>query len=605
MEDRSLLILYGSETGCAQDVAENLGRQARRRHFNTKVYAMDEYDKSQLLDETIVIFVCSTTGQGAEPTNMKRFWRFLLRKNLPNDILSNIDCAVIGLGDSSYRKFNYPAKKLYRRLIQLGANMVIDRADCDDQHYQGLDGAFIPWAKKLWNILLEKYPTKKPILSDDVLLPPNFKMEFLSEDEENNHKDTRCVAPQKLLPGEFNLTVKENKRITATDHFQDVRHIEVTCEDEKFHYDPGDIAVIPPQNLPGEVDLFLEFMGWTEHADKIVRFIPSSDNVKLPTHWPDKIRFKDIFIYHLDLFGVPRRSFFEMLAYFATDDLNHAERLREFASPEGQEDMWAYSARPRRTIAEVLYDFQPFHIPFDYILDLFPSLQPRSFSIASCLEVHAGNSDSINDSVHTKKKEMQLFVAVVKYKTKMRRIRRGVFTKWLSTWQPGDTIARVRILKGTMSLPPSSDIPLIAIGPGTGLAPMRSFLEHRIEIQQAKENMLILGCRHHDKDYYYREQWERYVERGQLVLFTAFSRDQEQKVYVQDKIRENGKQIWDWIEHKQAKVVLSGSMDKMPGQVAFAFKEVFMKEGGLNAEEAEIYFGNMTKTGQYQEECWN
>ncbi|KAF1803033.1 hypothetical protein FB192DRAFT_1366124 [Mucor lusitanicus] len=579
--DRSLLILFGSETGCAQDVAENLARQARRRHFKTRVVAMDDYDKSQLVEEKLVFFVCSTTGQGIEPANMKKFWKFLLRKNLPNDILSDLDCAVLGLGDSSYRKFNYPSKKLYKRLLQLGANMIVDRGDCDDQHYLGLDGAFVPWAKNLWDVVLEKYPASEPLIPDDVLLPPSFRMEFITDGQ---------AQPQTTLAEEFNLVVRKNERITAADHFQDVRHIELACTDQDFKYEPGDIAVITPQNLVQDVDLFFEQLGWTEHADKLIRFTPFDEFHTLPAHWPSVMTFRDLFVYFLDVFGVPRRSFFEMLAYFTTDE-NHTERLREFASPQGQEDMWAYCARPRRHIGEVLFDFKPFDIPFDYMLDLFPQLQPRSFSIASSLNVHP--------------KSMELCVAVVKYKTKMRKIRRGVFTKWMSTWEEGDVIPRVRIAKGTMTLPPSQDIPLIAIGPGTGVAPMRSFLEERIVEQGATQNVLLFGCRYHDKDFYFADQWKEYEQNGQLVLLTAFSRDQDSKVYVQDKIRQHSELLWDLIENQQAKVVLSGSLDKMPGEVAYAFKQIFMKEGGLDAAEAEGYFSDMIKSGQYQEECWN
>lgn len=114
--------------------------------------------------------------------------------------------------------------------------------------------------------------------------------------------------------------------------------------------------------------------------------------------------------------------------------------------------MWAYCMRPKRTIAEVLFDFKPVEIPFDYLLDLFPQLKPRSFSIASSLSVHPH--------------QLELCVAIVKYKTKLRKVRRGVMTKWLATLNPGDTVSGVKIMKGTMNLPPSLDIPLIAIGPG-------------------------------------------------------------------------------------------------------------------------------------------
>ncbi|KAI8393659.1 uncharacterized protein BYT42DRAFT_551807 [Radiomyces spectabilis] len=585
--DRSLLILYGSETGSAQDVAENIGRQARRRRFRIRVLAMDDYDKLQLVNEKLVIFVCSTSGQGDEPANMKKFWRFLLRKNLPHDILSHLDCAVFGLGDSSYRKFNYPSKKLYKRLTQLGANMLCERGDGDDQHYQGVDGGLSPWLKDLWQNIMRKYPLPMgtELIPDDVLLPPSVRIEFLSGDGKDR---MASFVQQQREPGEYDLIVKQNQRITAEDHFQDVRHVILSDPSEQLAYEPGDVAVITPRNIPQDVDAFLELMGWTEYADRHLQLHPAQDH-QIPTHWPSVMTFRDLFVNCLDIFGVPRRSFFEMLAYFTKDE-NHTERLREFNTPEGLDDMWAYCQRPRRTIAEVLFDFKPVDIPFDYMLDLFPPLQPRSFSIASSLKAHPN--------------EIHLCVAIVKYKTVLRRIRRGVLTKWLSSLQPEDTIERIRIAKGTMKLPPSSDIPLIAIGPGTGIAPMRSFIEERIK-NNAKDNVLFFGCRYRDKDYHYREEWEKYVADGSLTVFTAFSRDQEEKLYVQDRIRENASLVWYLIDKCQAKVILSGSADKMPKEVAYAFKQVFMSQGGLDAAAAEEYFDKMSKTGQYQEECWS
>lgn len=463
----------------------------------------------------------------------------------------------------------------------MGATLLIERGDCDDQHYMGLDGEFIPWSKKLWDTVKEQFPSTEPAIPDDVLLPPSFKLEFLSEEViTSGHPIT--------LPGEFNLTLQENKRITASDHFQDVRHIKLTCDDEDFNYEAGDIAVMMPQNLVKDVNIFLEQIGWSEYADQSIRILPNNEDFTLPPHWPSTMTFRDLFVYYLDIFGVPRRSFFEMLAYFTSDE-NFTEKLREFASPEGQDDLWSYCMKPRRTIFEILFDFKPFHIPFDYLLDLFPQLQPRSFSIASSLCAHP--------------KTMELCIAIVKYKTNLRSIRRGVFTKWLSQLEENQVISRVRITKGTLNLPPSSEIPLIAIGPGTGIAPMRSFLEERIE-SGATANLLIFGCRYANKDFYYKTQWEEYVKQDQLILWAACSRDQEKKIYVQDKIRENGEILWEWIEEGGAKVLLSGSSDKMPNDVAFALKQVFMKYGGLNVEEAESYFSTMYKTGQYQEECW-
>lgn len=111
---RSLLVLYGSQTGTAQDTAERVGREAKRFHFDVRVLAMDDYDVRQLIQEPVVVFVASTTGQGEEPDNMKGFWRFLLRKSLPSDSLQAVLYGVLGLGDSSYQKFNFVGKKLHK-----------------------------------------------------------------------------------------------------------------------------------------------------------------------------------------------------------------------------------------------------------------------------------------------------------------------------------------------------------------------------------------------------------------------------------------------------------------------------------------------------------
>ncbi|KAI8144941.1 hypothetical protein BJV82DRAFT_606828 [Fennellomyces sp. T-0311] len=581
---RDLLILFGSETGCAEDVAERIGRQARRRRFRARVVAMDDYDKNRLIEEKLVIFVCSTTGQGDEPYNMKKFWRFLLRKNLPRDVLSTLDCAVFGLGDSSYAKFNYPAKKLYKRLQQLGAHMIHTRGDGDDQHYLGLDGALDPWLEAVWTEVMAKYPLPPgtEAIPEDVLLSPSLRIEFF---------DTNGIVQQSDAPkadGEFDVVVKSNERITDTKHFQDVRHLVLETKPE-VKYEPGDIAVFTPQNMAADVDVFLEQMEWSGLADKLIRVHQVSEDRTVPHHWPSVMTFRDLFVKYLDVFGVPRRSFFEMLAHFTKDELQ-TDRLREFASAQGQDDMFSYCQRPRRTVAEVLFDFKSASIPLDYILDVFPLIRPRSFSIASSPEAHPG--------------EIDLCIAIVKYKTKLKKIRRGVCTKWVAALNPGDVIERVRITKGTMKLPPSPNVPLVAIGPGTGVAPMRAFLEQRI-VNGATENVLVFGCRYHDKDYHYRKQWEEYVSQGHLKVLTAFSRDQDQKLYVQDRIRQEGAMLWDLIENRQAKIVLSGSAGKMPEQVAFALKQVFMQHGGLDAEQAENYFSTMGKTGQYQEECWS
>lgn len=155
---RKLTILYGSQTGTAQDLAEFIWRESKRYFFSGCVMPMDSYDIQNLINERAVVFVCSTTGQGDEPDNMKQFWRFLLRKSLPANSLNGLKFAVLGLGDSGYEKFNFVAKRLHKRLQQLGASAIIPVGLCDDQHDLGASAVYVNWLNDLWIELLVSFP---------------------------------------------------------------------------------------------------------------------------------------------------------------------------------------------------------------------------------------------------------------------------------------------------------------------------------------------------------------------------------------------------------------------------------------------------------------
>ncbi|KAG9305831.1 hypothetical protein G9A89_006242 [Geosiphon pyriformis] len=519
---RQILILYGSQTGCAQDLAERIGREARRRHFKTRVSAMDTYDKGNLINEKLVIFICSTTGQGEEPDNMKKFWKFLLRKNLPKDILNQLNFTVFGLGDSSYLRYNWPAKKLHKRLLQLGAQSIYQRGEGDDQHYLGYDGGFDPW-------LVDTADTKP--------------------DE------------SQLFDQEMSAHVLKNERVTSHDHFQDVRHIELRCEDAALMYKPGDVVVVRPKNLKEEVDEFVKMMEWSSIADDPFILIPNQEDRQIPSSWEKILTLRKLFQNYLDIFSTPRRSFFEFLSFFTSDN-DHTEKLREFCTAEGQDDLYAYNQRVRRTITE--------------------------FSISSSLKLYPQN--------------IHLTVAIVDYKTRLQNPRRGVCTKWLANLKPESEIM-IKIAKGTMRLPASSTLPVILIGPGTGIAVMRAFLQERV-LQGAKDNYLFFGCRYHDKDYLYNTEWDHYVSEGQLELFTAFSRDQDEKIYVQDLIEQNAQLIWDIVHERQGYVYLSGKADKMPIDVINALKSVFKLAGGMDEQKANEYFNKLEKSRRFQQECY-
>ncbi|NWY18665.1 NDOR1 oxidoreductase, partial [Aphelocoma coerulescens] len=546
MAERRLLVLFGSQTGTAQDTAERIGREAKRRHLRCRVEALDSCDVANLIHEPLVVFVCATTGQGDPPDNMKMFWRFLFRKNLPAGSLCQLDYAVLGLGDSSYPKFNFVAKKLHKRLLQLGGNPLLPVALGDDQHDLGPDAVVDPWLGALWDKILALYPLPPglEIISLDVRLPPKYTLHYLPED--SPHPDSDLLqpraAPCELHP--FAARMVSNQRVTAQSHFQDVRLIEFDITGSGITFSAGDVVMIQPQNCPEDVQQFCQLLRLEPHRRFVLE--PTEPGTPLPPLLPQPCTIQYLVTHYLDISCVPRRSFFELLASFSTNELER-EKLQEFSSAQGQEELFSYCNRPRRTTLEAMWDFPhtTCAIPADYLLDLIPRIRPRAFSIASSMLAHP--------------ERMQILVAVVRYKTRLSKPRRGLCSTWLASLNPeqGDVRVPLWVKKGGMKFPADPATPVIMIGPGTGVAPFRAAIQERVA-QGRRGNFLFFGCRYKSKDFYCQMEWEELVTKGFLTLFTAFSRDQEEKVYVQHRIRENGRLVWELLSSGNAHVYLAG-----------------------------------------------
>ncbi|KAG9354602.1 hypothetical protein JZ751_001315 [Albula glossodonta] len=595
MPSPSLLVLYGSQTGTAQDTAERIGRQAKRRWLKVMVEALDSYNVVNLITESLVVFVCATTGQGDPPDNMKKFWRFLFRKSLPAGSLCRLDCAVLGLGDSSYPKFNFVAKKLHKRLLQLGATALLPVGLADDQHDLGPDGVIDPWLKTFWERVVALYPPSEGLnpLSEDDLLPPRYVVHFLDDVTENPAPQSEAMEtewPKSTSQAHpFMARMVSNQRVTSASHFQDVRLIEFDIMGSDIEFSAGDVVMMRPRNCSEDVEQFC----------KLLRLDPSrqftlgpAEGETVPARLPQPCTLGYLVESFLDIASVPRRSFFELLACFATNDLEK-EKLREFSSAKGQEDLYSYCNRPRRTALEVLADFPhtTAELTVDYLLDLFPEIQPRSFSIASSPLAHPNR--------------IQILLAVVQYKTTLLKPRKGLCSTWLASLDPtqGEVCVPLWVKKGTLKFPSDPDSAVIMVGPGTGVAPFRSALQQRIA-QGKTGNVLFFGCRSETKDFYCRLEWEEMKQAGKLTLFTAFSQDQENKIYVQHRVREQAALLWNLITRHNAHFYIAGNAKQMPTAVCDALKGVFQSEGGLSASQAEEMFDAMERTGRVQKDFY-
>jgi sulfite reductase alpha subunit-like flavoprotein len=280
-------------------------------------------------------------------------------------------------------------------------------------------------------------------------------------------------------------------------------------------------------------------MGWTSKADVPLRFVPSSattpPNATLPVRnmEPDStITLRQLLTNHLDIIAIPRRSFFAQLAHYTSDEF-HKARLLEFTDPQYLDELYDYTTRPRRSILEVLQEFESVNIPWQRVCSIIPTIRGRQFSIASAMNPTAGTE---------KKTKIELLIAIVKYKTVIKRTRQGVATRYIASLTPGQQIT-VTLSQGGLGVGKEElNRPVVMVGPGTGVAPMRSLIYQRIlwrdehkkllngdaqENDETVKDLLFFGCRNAESDYFFKDEWSQLQSSGvPLEVYAAFSRDQ-------------------------------------------------------------------------------
>ena len=299
---------------------------------------------------------------------------------------------------------------------------------------------------------------------------------------------------------------------------------------------PGDTLTIFPKNFPADVDAFLSLTNWTSIADIPLVMTPSAANVDLSIFPPHLLRhfnlskvtltLRWLLTNALDIMAIPRRSFFSRIAHFTTDVFQH-DRLVEFTNPEFIDELFDYTTRPRRSILEILQEFDTVNVPLSHLLDVIPMVRGRQFSIAS------GGSlkQSLVPGNGVQRTRFELLVAIVKYRTVIKRIRQGVCTRYIASLQPNQEI-NVKLQKGGLGITDGNALkPVVMVGPGTGVAPMRSLIYERragspTDRDASNVDILFFGCRNQEQDYFFRDEWQALQQQGALSVYAAFSRDQ-------------------------------------------------------------------------------
>jgi len=538
------LILYGSETGNCADLADALLDQLRRRRLRAVCKPFGESSLAEVLDHGHVFVLCATTGQGQLPPSAQPFWRELLRRSLKAPVLAPVSLYAFGLGSTAYPKYNWAIRKIHARLLQLGAKEAVPRGEGNDM------GEPYEYVFDQWLALALSHLDSQLQVTDVAagLLPPIRPVRV----EAPGVGDSLGMLSLEADP-EANATIVTNQRITAQEHFQDVRHIAIAL-DTPTVYEPGDVVRLYPDNDAATVDAVLASQAW-----------PATAQTNLGC------TVRDALLKHVDLNAIPRRKFFVLCQHFCAKPAQR-ERMEEFSAD--LDDLFNYTTRPRRSIAEVVLEFDSLRIPLEYLLDAFPPLRPRQFSIASKPDSAAPQPT------------VELCVAIVKYRTALRRIRRGLCTRWLDQHCPPGTRVRVAFEANAMQLARrAAGRPVILVAAGTGIAPIRSWMRNA-----SSEPWLVFGCRN-ERDFLYRNEF------GNARVIPAFSQplDGSPKTYVQHAISQHPE-----LPVKDALIFVCGSSGPMPTGVRDAFVELLTAQG-LDGEQI---IQQKEKSGLYFQETW-
>lgn len=444
-------------------------------------------------------------------------------------------------------------------------------------------------------------------------------------DEEPESVGAKLPSDKMLpIPDRVCASLLENKRVTPNTHWQDVRLLTFLIQ-EGYDYYVGDTITIYPKNFPEDVQALIDLMDWNEVADTPLVFnntgirdyasptmmhnVPEGF-VKLPNS-----TLRDLLTHNLDITAIPKRYFFELAANHCSDP-THELRLREFANAAYTDEYYDYATRPRRSILEVLHDFPTVRFPFSWALAVFPIIRGRVYSICS-----GGVKKKYRQPGLIK---LEILVAMVKYKTVLKKIRQGLCSRYLDSLQPGTMISSVLSITNDsnpwfLNSEKEDHLihPVICVGPGTGIAPCRALMWQRGYLEFQRRHQLtdkldrpvgkaymFFGGRNRAADFFFKEE---YLDNTvQAKVFTAFSRDQEKKRYVQDILRVAGQTVADLILNQEARIFVCGSSGNMPKAVREAFVDVLEKwdpeERGRGFAEAVV--ADLEKQKRYMQETW-
>lgn len=533
-----LLILFGSQTGTAENLAKRIAKDAEARGFSPSIFSLNDYDKAEFTKARHALIISSTWGDGEPPDNAANFWDWLKSDNAPR--LESLEYSVLGLGDRNYADFCGASKKFDERLSQLGAKRLTPRAECDVEY----ETPAKTWSDEVWSKLVGRAAPRAP--------------------QNGHHAETVNPSPAYSKSNPFPARLLKNILLNKPGSAKEVRHVELSLADSGLTYTVGDALGVVPSNCPALVEQFLHAAKCS--GDEIVEIA----GAKMP--------FAEALQTKLDITR-PSNDLLNAVAKSASN-CEFAPLLAAEKTADLKKYMWG------RDIVDVL-GFLCAPIPAAELAAVLRKLAPRLYSISSSPKAHAN--------------EVHLTVGIVRYDAFGRK-RKGVCSTYLA--ERCET-APVFVQPSHGFKPPTdNDRPMIMVGPGTGIAPFRAFLEEREAIGAKGKNWLFFGDQTRAGDFLYEGQLTHWTSSGLLTrLDLAFSRDQAEKIYVQHRMLENAAQLYAWLE-EGAHFYVCGDASRMAADVDAALHKAIETAGAKSPDEARAYVAKLKSEKRYQRDVY-
>lgn len=538
-------ILFGSQTGNCSGLAKKLSKKLSEQGVNVTLSSMSDFKPANLKKVRNLLIVVSTHGEGEPPDNAISFHEFLLGKRAPK--LEGVSFSVLALGDTSYEFFCQTGKDFDQRLEELGGTRIVPRVDCDVD----FDEAAAGWIDDV----VRKVSEGSAQASAAASLAGTALTETESEYSRTNP---------------FHAEILENINLNGRGSDRETRHLEISLEGSGLQYEPGDSLGIYPENHPQLVDDLIEAMGWNPEESITVN------------KQGDLLALRKALLQHYEITVLTK----PLIKQFA--ELTSNPGLQELVEPGHEQELKQYIEE--RDLLDLVQDYQLKGITAASFASVLRKLPARLYSISS-------SPKATPDEVH-------ITVRAVQYEAHGRD-RYGVCSTQLAErLQPGDTLPVYIQHNPNFKLPADPGAPVIMIGPGTGVAPFRAFLSEREETGAEGKTWLFYGDQHFATDFLYQIEWQRWLKDGVLTrMDVAFSRDTDQKVYVQHRMLEKSRELYEWLQ-EGAYVYVCGDEKKMAHDVHATLAAILEKEGGLSQEEAADYLHRMQQEKRYQRDVY-